>query len=57
MSGAPKCRHCIHHRLEYSKVYKTYVEGCEVADADRSKGCIDTFKKKEPPKAFIKRRR
>lgn len=53
-----KCKYCIHHCLEYSPIYSTYIDGCKAPkDVDFSDGCKNVYKKKEPSKAFIKRRK
>lgn len=55
--SSDRCKYCVHHCLEYSPIYSTYIDGCKAPkDADFSDGCKRVYKKKELPKAFIKRR-
>ena len=54
--GREKCRACVYHTLDYSPIYSTYIEGCSYEGPKRNGGCDGIYKKKEPPKAYIKRR-
>lgn len=50
-----KCKYCIYQYLEFSPIYKTYIDGCRAPkNADFSDGCKNVYKKKQPPKAYIK---
>ena len=41
-----KCKYCIYQYLEFSPIYKTYIDGCRAPkDADFSDGCKNIYKK------------
>ena len=51
-----RCHKCKHYILEFSPIYKSYIEGCSALKMDRNDGCKYAFELKEKPKAIIKRR-